>query len=750
MRRFTLVFLLAAVPMLAQAQRYFGIATSNWSGTNQLYLNPAHIADSRHKFTIDLFSLNIGLDNNFTALQGSNVIKLFQDDGDLGDAFTFSKKEKYNLAGPVAEIRGPGFMVSLDRKNSIALTTRARFMMQAHEVDGTLFNSVLDDNFGNTVTQINTLKAEAFNVTVNAWSEIGLTYGRVIWENDKHQIKGGLTVRYLRGSGYFSLLNRNLDVQYFPGTDSVRVSNTDLEYGSNMTGGISSASDLLGSKGTGFGGDLGFVYEYRPNANDYRYDMDNETNIRDNSQNQYKLRFSVAVTDFGSINYKENNKTAFFKGNGYIRGQEIGSKLNDYDSLKNYMASRGFTADSATGGESKVSLPTALVVGVDYHIVKGLYANATAMMNMANREKFGTSYYSQVTVTPRWDVRVFSVGVPITYSTLTEKVRVGIGARVGGFFFGSDNLFADNYGKNFYFGASVPFNKKKPKDSDGDLVSNRKDKCKGEKGVWEMQGCPNPDKDGDGVLDKDDKCPDVAGSKTAMGCPDADLDSVADAEDRCPSEAGLVGMGGCPDRDADAIADIDDACPDQPGLAQFKGCPDTDGDGLADNEDQCPNAAGPIANQGCPDTDNDGVADNVDRCPAVPGTQNNFGCPEVSVEVKKRLAFAATAIQFETGKAVIKKTSNKLLDEIVAILNDYADYNMTIDGHTDNVGNDEKNMTLSLDRANAVKNYFVSQGIASSRLETHGYGETQPVADNKTAKGRAKNRRVTMDLKLRD
>src|SRR5690606_24891583 len=118
MRKITLIFLLAAVPLLTQAQRYFGIATSNWSGTNQLYLNPAHIADSRHKFTIDLFSLNIGLDNNFTELQGSKVIKLFQDDGELGDAFTFSKKDKYTLGGPVGETRGPGFLSGIGRKNS--------------------------------------------------------------------------------------------------------------------------------------------------------------------------------------------------------------------------------------------------------------------------------------------------------------------------------------------------------------------------------------------------------------------------------------------------------------------------------------------------------------------------------------------------------------------------------------------------------------------------------------------------------
>ena len=246
-----------------------------------------------------------------------------------------------------------------------------------------------------------------------------------------------------------------------------------------------------------------------------------------------------------------------------------------------------------------------------------------------------------------------------------------------------------------------------------------------------------------------DKCPTVAGSPTANGCPDKDLDSVADASDRCPDQAGPVKLGGCPDRDGDGIADIDDLCPDQPGTAIFKGCPDTDADGIPDNIDKCPTKAGVAVFEGCPDTDGDGIPDNKDRCPLKAGSAANHGCPEISVQVKKRLAFAATAIEFETNKAIIKPRSYPLLDEIVAILAEYKDYYMTIEGHTDDVGTDAKNLVLSKDRAGSVKAYFVSKGVAADRLDTDGFGESRPAASNKTAAGRAKNRRVEMDLKLR-
>ena len=236
--------------------------------------------------------------------------------------------------------------------------------------------------------------------------------------------------------------------------------------------------------------------------------------------------------------------------------------------------------------------------------------------------------------------------------------------------------------------------------------------------------------------------------------PDQDGDGVPDSIDECPTQPGSAALNGCPDRDGDGIPDKDDKCPDQKGVAKYFGCPipDTDGDGINDEEDKCPNVPGVAKYFGCPipDTDGDGVNDEEDKCPTIPGPRSNRGCPEVREEVKKRLSFAATAIQFETGKATIKKTSHKLLDEIVDIMNEYTDYDMTISGHTDNTGKADRNQILSEERAASVKSYLESKGISASRLSSKGFGQDQPVADNKTAAGRAKNRRVEMDLKLKD
>lgn len=203
------------------------------------------------------------------------------------------------------------------------------------------------------------------------------------------------------------------------------------------------------------------------------------------------------------------------------------------------------------------------------------------------------------------------------------------------------------------------------------------------------------------------------------------------------------------DSDGDGIIDSLDACPQVPGVVRYKGCPvpDRDGDGIYDGDDLCPDVKGVAEFKGCPmpDRDQDGIADDKDKCPDMAGGAVNGGCPEIAT-LKIWVNYVAQNIFFETGSARLLARSFSSLDSLATLLKNYPVLQLTIEGHTDNVGGVTYNQNLSDNRANAVMSYLTGTGITANRLRAVGYGQQKPVADNTTDEGRAKNRRVELKL----
>jgi OOP family OmpA-OmpF porin len=156
------------------------------------------------------------------------------------------------------------------------------------------------------------------------------------------------------------------------------------------------------------------------------------------------------------------------------------------------------------------------------------------------------------------------------------------------------------------------------------------------------------------------------------------------------------------------------------------------------------------------DSDGDGVPDFYDKCPATPaGTKvDGSGCPlpvtkdvkvYVTEEDKKVVKEAIRNLEFDFGKSTIRSKSYPSLNRVAGLLIE-KNFSLKLAGHTDNVGSDAANLKLSKERAESIKSYLVSQGVNASRVEATGYGESQPIASNKTAKGRQANRRVEFTL----
>ena len=133
------------------------------------------------------------------------------------------------------------------------------------------------------------------------------------------------------------------------------------------------------------------------------------------------------------------------------------------------------------------------------------------------------------------------------------------------------------------------------------------------------------------------------------------------------------------------------------------------------------------------------MTDNLDRCPDTPPgvAVDAFGCTRTG-------SITLEGVNFELNSARLTPSSREVLDAVAADLKKYPRLRIELQGHTDSTGSDSYNLDLSQRRAEAVRDYLIEQGVSPQQLTAKGYGETEPIADNSTAAGRAANRRVVM------
>ncbi|MES2762183.1 MAG: DUF5723 family protein [Bacteroidota bacterium] len=803
-----LLFIVLSFGYYARSQDFVGFNQSNYAGVTGIYQQPASIVDGRMKFDMNLFGINIGAYNNYVGVDRSafhktakwktilkdtmpeNYFPAFQDTL-FADHYLSTRDNSKNKSMYVTNrIVGPSFLIPLNRKNAIALSSCVRNYVNIDGVSQDLAKLAYEE-FKYPSLWVKNLENKNLSIQEMTWAEYGLTYAHVFKEDNEHYFKGGATVKLLQGIQSTYMFVRDLEYNFQTDT-TLSIFQSEVEYGhsDNLTfKDIQFGGEQTGTKvfdysqsypGVGF--DFGVVYEWRPSYMKYKYDMDGVKDLWRNDKNKYKLKIGFSVTDIGSIKFKKGSTSGNFKADvGFWNLKPINPKsVGEFDDTL-----KGRFGGVYGPSTYKMNLPTAFSLQVDYQVWKDFYVNFTPFIAMQFK-KNDTKVHdiSSLTLTPRYDWKWAGIFIPIQYNFL-DGFRAGAAIRLGPLVIGSSNLAPlvgqkTIYGADIYALLKVPIPYGKPKDRDKDGVSNKKDQCKDVPGVWEFMGCP--DKDGDHIQDKDDKCPDVAGVKELQGCPDRDGDGITDLEDNCPDEKGLVDFKGCPDKDGDKITDKDDECPDDAGLAEFLGCPDRDGDKTPDKYDACPDVAGPkefkgcpdkdgdtvldkddacpdivgaVENKGCPwpDTDKDGVVDREDDCPTTPGLKELKGCPPapvLKVEEQKILEKAFASLEFATGKDIIKKVSLPSLNDLAKLMKVHAaDWTLKLSGHTDNQGDAAKNMALSEKRAKAVKKYLVSKGVKADKVITEWFGQTVPIADNSNEAGRQKNRRVEMKVEFK-
>ncbi len=477
-----------------QSQHWLGYSSSNFAGTNALFLNPASVVDSRFKVYLnlvgnDFFAINNYLSYNapysILGLTTNTVSDKYRSERGLivwKDTYyseTLNNKPKHLHAG--GDVRGPSLMYSFkNRKYAIGLTTRGRYQLDMTNVSEQTARIIRYGTDPPTLQNI-PFDDQSATLTNNGFLEIGFVFGAVLKDDDEDFWKIGITTKRLIGmtnthANMYGTDYSIVPVPNVPEREIINAKRLNAYYGYTTDASLDfkpTPSWLFGNApaGSGWGFDVGLIYEYRPDIQNFMMNTGKAgQRIADPNQNKYKFRVAVAITDIGSIKYKNpstvkqmdtNRENITFSYASFDQQNSISKALGALNYTLSIQADESFRPFT-------IGLPTAFNVSFDYLYKKNWYINSRWVQRLGSYDGINIKAQSVLAVTPRYERKWFEVAVPVSVFDNYSNFAVGLGLRAGPLVLGSDNLggllsIGKTRGLDFYFNFYAPIFHAKPK-----------------------------------------------------------------------------------------------------------------------------------------------------------------------------------------------------------------------------------------------------------------------------------------------
>jgi hypothetical protein len=480
---------------VGQCQHWLGYSSSNYAGTNGLFLNPAAVVDSRFKLYVNLAGNDFFAVNNYIAynapysilgLMTNTVSNKYRNERGLiiwKDAYyqeNLNGKPKHLHAG--GDVRGPSLMYSFkNRKYAIGLTTRGRYQLDMTNVSEEIARVI---RYGTDPPELQNVpyKNQSATLTNNGFLELGLTFGAVLKDEDEDFWKVGITAKRLIGmtnthASMFETDYTIVPVPNAPEREVIKAQRLNGYYGYTTDDALNfkpTPSWLFGNSpaGSGWGLDLGVVYEYRPDIQDFKINTGKAgQRISDPNKNKYKFKVSAAITDIGAIRYKNpstvrqmdvSRQDVTFSYASFDQQNSINKALGALNYTLSIRADESFRAFT-------VGLPTAFNVSFDYLYKKNWYINTRWVQRLGGYDNINVKAQSVLAITPRYERKWLEVAIPVSVFDNYSNFAVGLGLRIGPLVLGSDNLggllsIGQTRGLDFYFNLYAPLFHAKPKD----------------------------------------------------------------------------------------------------------------------------------------------------------------------------------------------------------------------------------------------------------------------------------------------
>jgi hypothetical protein len=419
------VSLLVGLNAFAQ-DHYSGISTSNRVGILNANLNPAELANLSKTFEVNIYGLSFNVSNNKIAFSD------FNSDTDF-ETLLFQGTSPVN-ARIDAEILGPGFAMRW-QKWGFAITTKAHAKFDMVDIDPTIGNAITNDNFILNTTILDNPGNQRLSGT--SYGEVGLSAARTVFENDKHRISAGVTLKILFPGSYsnFGLSNLNGTITEnasgaYLTTNSPATLN--IAYSGNLAESFTNFDDysksIFGGL-NGFAGDIGFNYQWKKGKD-------------------YKLNAGLAIRNIGSMTFKDDNNSS----TNYVldiqpniqnpQGLDL-SSFENIDSLRDVeqiLSDNGYLTQSSGQTDFKVKLPTVLSTYVDFNVIPKIYVTAYLQQKVNEDDSNDQITVPNIfSITPRVNLGFFESYIPLTFNEISGT-NIGLGFRLGGFYIGTSSL----------------------------------------------------------------------------------------------------------------------------------------------------------------------------------------------------------------------------------------------------------------------------------------------------------------------
>lgn len=461
MNKIFLITITTLCSVTLYGQSYIGYGSDNYNGVHGLISNPANIVDSRFKADINLVGASSFIGNDYYGIKFGDV---FKDNFDLDlDGAKFPKTSN-NALGNV-DIMGPSFMFNINAKNSLAVFTRGRIFFNANDINGETFENLSNEFDESENFNVN---EGSFQISANAWAETGISFSTILLNKEQHFLKGGVSLKYLQGYGNAYTYGRNVMIDYDAVGNGIsgRIdSQGEISYGNspNITNDFEDYEFVKGADG--FGADLGFIYEWRPNHADYTVTDAAGNTYTPKDINKYKLKFGLSLTDLGSLHYKKGVENTYDITNS-ISEDDFNNTEGFEEKLNNLYTQIG------SGNSIKSVMPTALHLNADWNINNRFYINLNSDLSLVSNTGINTNSIADVvSVTPRFESKWFSFYSPISYVE-TLGFQWGAGLRAGPLYVGSGSVLSvltgnRSKGADVYAGLKIPIYQTSPKNKNG-------------------------------------------------------------------------------------------------------------------------------------------------------------------------------------------------------------------------------------------------------------------------------------------